>query len=110
MKTITVDTWERVQLVVIVGSSTAPNIMQLRLGNKALDVLELTEEEKTLIGWRDIGLGQAMWEPRHNDHQWELEFTDDVWPVVELYVKNFQAWPQGRRAETLYDKVIERDK
>lgn len=107
MKTITLSNWERFWLTAIVGSGSAPTMAQIRLGNKALDVLEMTDEEKTEVGWQPIALGQFTWQ---KERDWELSFDDDVWQLVQFYATQFQRWPQdprGRRTEALYDKIME---
>jgi len=102
---ITLTNWERFWLVIMVGSGTAPTIGQFRLGNKALDKLELTDEEKAEVGWEAFPDRQQIGWQREKD--WELEFKDDVWAIVKGYVKTFQRKPQDRRFEVLYDKILE---
>lgn len=101
---ITLSNWERFWLGVVVGSGTAPTIAQIRLGNKALDVLEMADEEKAEVGWLSLPDRQQVgWQ---SEKDWELKFEDDVWRLVQLYAKNFRRWPQDRRTEALYDKVM----
>ena len=101
---ITLTNWERFWLARIVGSGTAPTIGQIRLGNKALDVLEMSNEEKAEVGWLAFpGRQQVKWQ---REKDWELRFADDVWLVVQGYAKVFQRWPQNKQTEALYDKVI----
>lgn len=102
---ITLSNWERFWLTVIVGGGTAPTIAQIRLGNKALDVLEMTDDEKAEVGWMAFPDRQQVGWQREKD--WELEFKDNVWLIVQGYTKVFQQWPQDRRSEALYDKVME---
>lgn len=107
MKKITLTNWERFWLTAIVRSGTSPTIGQIRLGNKALDVLEMTDEEKTEVGWMTFPDRQQVGWQQEKD--WELEFEDDVWLIVQLYAspQHFEQWPQDRRTEALYDKVVE---
>lgn len=102
---ITLTNWERFWLTIIVGSGQG-TIAQIRLGNKALDALEMTDEEKAKVGWRVFPDSQQVGWTQERD--WELEFEDDVWPIVQLYAspKHFKQWPQDRRTEVLYDKVV----
>lgn len=102
MKQITLSNWERLWLTIIVGSGQG-TIAQIRLGNKALDMLEMTNEEKTGVGWQAISLSQFTWQ---KERDWELSFDDDVWQLVQAYAAQFQRWPQDRRTEALYDKVL----
>lgn len=99
---ITLDTWERVQLGVIVGSGSAPTIEGVRLALKALDVINMSNEEKAEVGWIVPGPNQFGW-TRKKEH--ELEFDDDVWQIVQVAVRAFQSWPIDERSPVLYDKV-----
>ena len=103
---ITVTNWERFWLTAIISGGQG-TIGQIRLGNKALDVLEMTDEEKAEVGWR-VGSQQVGWT---QERDWTLEFKDEVWRLVQMYAKKFARWPQDRRTEALYDKVMveERD-
>ena len=101
---IVLTTWERVQLAVIVGSSWGVTIAQVDLGLRALGVLNLSDEEKAEVGWTAAGLNQFGWN-RNCEH--ELEFPDDVWQIVQAFVRAFQAWPIDERVKPLWEKVLE---
>lgn len=101
---ITLTNWERFWLGVIVSSGHG-TIGQIRFGNKALDILEMTDEEKAEVGWQVLPPNQIGW---RQERDWELKFEDDVWLIIQKYTKNFQQWPQDRRTEALYDKVMEK--
>lgn len=103
MKTLTLTNWERFWLGVVIGSGQG-TIAQIRLGNKVLDVLEMSDEEKAEVGWRVLPPSQIGWQ---REKDWELKFVNEGWSLVQMYVKNFKQWPQDRRAEVLYDKIME---
>lgn len=103
---ITLTNWERFWLGVVVGSGQG-TIAQIRLGNKALDVLEMTAEEKAGVGWLALPDRQQVGWQREKD--WELEFEDNVWQLVQVYTGSFQRWPQDPRTEALYDKVVAKE-
>ena len=101
---ITLTNWERFWLTIVVSSGTAPTIGQIRLGNRALDILEMSDEEKAEVGWLVFpDRQQIKWQ---QERDWELKFEDDVWRLVQMYTKNFTRWPQDRQTEVLYDKII----
>lgn len=62
-------TWERVQLVAIVGGITG-SAAQIRLAGRLLDVLEFTEAEAAAVGMVQTE-GQLAW--RDGDKVWPLE-------------------------------------
>jgi len=101
---IIVNTWERVQLAIIVGSGRAPTIEQVDLGLKALAVLNLSDEERAKIGWASSGSNQFGWV---KGCEYELEFEEGVWQMVQVLTRSFQSWPIDERSRPLYDKVIE---
>ena len=101
---INMSNWERVWLALIIGSGSG-NIARIRLGNRALDILEFTEEEKEQVSLVQVG---PQWQWRR-EHQWELEFPDDVWQLVIACTRGFQEWPQDDRSEILHDKVVQPD-
>lgn len=107
MKKIDLTTWERVQLTLAVGSHIPGQgtVAAVRLGCKALDVLEFTEKEKSEIGWVMFPDGRVTWRP--NETVWTLEFADDVWGFVKRRVNGYQNWPMGRLTNVLLDKVLE---
>jgi hypothetical protein len=103
---ITLTTWERVQLVLIISSGRAATIGQVGIGLRALAVLNLTDEEKAKAGWFIAGPNQFGWA---REHDYELEFKDDEWRLVQESTRVFQAWPYDPRSETLHDKVLQEE-
>jgi len=107
MKTIDLTTWERIQLALVVGSHVPGRgtTAAVRLGCKALDVLELTEDEQQMIGFVAFPDGRVQW-PREQDREWPLEFEDTVWNFVEKRADAFTDWPVNRLTEALLDKIL----
>lgn len=95
--------WERFWLAIIVGSGPPSTIAIVRLGNRILDKLEFSDEEKLLVGWRELGSNMVAWT---QEHDWELGFTEEEWQLLRSRIEAFQQWPQDRRAEVLYDKIV----
>lgn len=102
MKTISVDTWERIQLMAIISGGRG-TFGQVELGLRALGVLRLTEEEKISIGYVELALGQVAW-TNGQDH--ELKFDGDVWQLVQALTSGYQAWPMDERVGPLREKVL----
>lgn len=103
---ITLTIWERAQLIVVVRSGRAPTIAAVELGLSARSVLSLSNEEQAEVGWAAVGLNQFGWDRRHENHEYELEFDDDVWVFVQALTRVFQAWPIDERTKLLYKKVM----
>lgn len=101
---ITLTTWERVQLALIVGSGLAPTIAAVGLGLKALKVLNLSDEDKAKVGFRAVSPNQFGWDL---EQEYDLEFKDDVWQFVQVLTQAFQAWPIDERSKALDNKVRE---
>jgi len=100
---ITLTTWERMQLAVVVGSGSAPTIAAVDLGLKALSVLNLSDEEKAEVGFAAAGPNQFGWSV---EREHALEFADDVWQMIQAFTQAFQAWRVDERSKVLYDKVM----
>lgn len=99
---IELTTWERVQLMLLIGN-TRGNVTQVRLGLRALDVLELSDEEKKQIGWFEPADGIIQWQDR--ERTWELQFDDELWKFVVSQAKARRDWPINRLTLALLDKL-----
>jgi hypothetical protein len=66
-------TWERLILVQVVGMARG-DIQTVRLGLGLMGKLDLSDEEKAEIGFREIAPGEARWD--QVDRLWPLEFDD----------------------------------
>ncbi len=76
---LTVNVWERVRLLAMVRGVRDADLGTIRLGTKALDALELTDEERAVVGYYATPQG-AGWED--GDHQFVIELDEDVFGMV----------------------------
>lgn len=95
-------TWERVQLAVMVGRARG-NVAQVRQGMHALDILELSNEEKEEIGWSEPAEGIVQWQDR--EQIWELQIDDELWKFVVAQAKARRDWPINQLTLQLLDKL-----
>lgn len=102
METISVNTWERAQLLQIVSGGHGP-FGEVELGLRALSILRFSDEEKKAIHWVDLGMGQFHW---NGSREYGLEFDDDVWRLVQVLVGGYTAWPYDERVKLLREKVL----
>lgn len=100
---ITLNTWERVQLMLIVSDGRG-TFGQVELGLRALGVLRLTDEEKARVGYVELAPGQLAW---IDGQEHELEFDDDVWQLVQALTSIHQAWPMDERVKPLREKILD---
>jgi hypothetical protein len=86
-----ITTWQRVMRIQVVGELRG-NVAMIRQAMKALDALELSEEEKVQVGFSDLLDGGAKWNGR--DHRFEVEIRDEkAAELVRLAVQHHQEWP-----------------
>jgi hypothetical protein len=71
--TWTLTTWERERLQQLIAQLQGTNLATVRKGMRALDALELTDEEKDLVGYQQTSRG-VQW--RDTDHEFEVEIAD----------------------------------
>lgn len=112
MKETKLTTWERIQLIQCIPP-TGRTIEEVRKHLRVADILELTEEEKKLVGWREIQTTQGMstsWginakvEP---DHEFEIRFEDaDHAHLIQL-IGQRKEWPTNKLTLDLHDKMEE---
>ena len=98
---IELTTWERVQLALMIGNARG-NVAQVRQGMRALDVLELSDEEKKEIGWLRPAEGIVQWQDR--ERTWELQIDDELWKFVIQQAQARRDWPVNRLTLQLLDK------
>lgn len=118
LKTLQLTTWERTQLINLVATQEG-NVVQLRQWFQILDVLELSEDEKELVGWQrwqDDGIcphckgslpgrGQQRFMWRDSAHLFDLEFEDADFIILSQAAMTFPRWPANRLCLELLDKV-----
>ena len=87
---LSITTWQRFQLIQIVGNAKG-NLIRIRKANKALDILEMTDEEKKQVGYVEIPNG-ARW--KDSEHRWDLEIKDkEAAHIVRAEAERFSEWP-----------------
>lgn len=99
---IKLTTWERIQLIQLVGVSRG-TVAQVKLGLKALEILELSEAEKEQVGWMDVSATQAQWQD--TEFEWDLEFGDDTWTFIQALAKRYQDWSISSLVFQLLEKL-----
>lgn len=102
MKVI-LDTWERIQLLQVVSGGRG-TFGQVELGLQALAVLRLSDEEKLAVGWIELGPNQLAWT---RGLEYDMEFADDVWQLIQMLTASYQAWPIDERVVELRKKVLD---
>lgn len=90
MMSLTLDTSQRVRLTGLVGSMKGGTARLMRKAIKVLDVLELSEEEKERIGYREVGPGRVAWDSSET-YDLNLEEADLLISCVEDYMRDKNA-------------------
>jgi len=97
MKSMSLTTWERIQLLKCVPPS-APTIEMVRKHLRVAGVLGLTEKEKELIGWQERNVPtpqgtqtQSIWQD--TEREWEIDFEDADFEHLRQLVNQRQSWP-----------------
>ena len=113
MKNIMLTTWERVQLIQCIPP-TGHTIEDVRKHLRVADILELTEEEKKLVGWREIQTTQGMstsWGMDAKvkpDHEFEVQFEDADFDHLKQLMTKRQEWPTSQLTLELHEKLEEK--
>lgn len=110
MKELKFTTWERVQLIQCVPP-TGRTIDDVRKHLRVADILELTEEEKELVGWIEVQTTQGMstsWgidAKVKPDHEFEIKLEDaDLAHLMQL-VGQRNEWPTSQLTLDLHEKL-----
>lgn len=89
--------WQRIMLVLAVGSLRGVNIAAIRKAEKALDVLELSPDEKKAIGFKELG-GGFTWDQTQQDITFELEIKDkEASHVTKFAFEQFSGWDMAHK-------------
>jgi len=98
---LNLNTWQRVQLEKLVGDVKGA-ASTVRKAVKLLDILEMSDEEKTKVGFRQQG-GMLLWDDL--EHTWEVEIKDGNLEVfLRELVKGKTDWPVNRYAIDIFDQ------
>lgn len=96
---LSLTTWQRLALVLAIAEVRG-NIKQVRMGLKALDVLELTEAERAEINLQTDGAGNLRWD--QPERRWEIEIGDrEVGTWLRRFVATHEGWPGHMAREVL---------
>lgn len=98
MKNLDLTTWERTKMAGLIKSINMPNSeirMSCNIGTlhcllRVLDVLELSEEEKNLVGWIPRPNGQFVW--TNAQHTFNLTFEHADYEQLHLIMTKFEGW------------------
>jgi hypothetical protein len=96
-------TWERVQLIAIVGGITG-SAAQIRLAGKVLDVLEFTQAEAAAVGLVQTD-NQLAW--RDADKVWALDLPAGATGLMRKAAQDYAGWlaRDRRSVAALMDKL-----
>jgi hypothetical protein len=88
---IELTTWERIQLLRLTYGQTGKNAGELRQFIRIMNVLELSDEEKRWIGFREMTDGGTEWDD--TEREFELEFEREDFALLKARVDSFTEWP-----------------
>lgn len=90
-------TWERMYLLQLVNGVRNAPLSTIRKGMKAIDALEMSEEECAIVGMNEVAQGQYQW--TDSEHVFVVEISDKeasnlILSLVEQSVcdKNKNGW------------------
>lgn len=93
MPETTLTTWERAKLITVLGNLSGLNLTLLRKANGLLDQVELSQEEKESIGWkqnlRPNGNLEFSWTV---GKEWVLEFDEEEMQILRHAFNQFKGW------------------
>lgn len=99
---LNLNTWQRLMLRALVAT-THGDLRKIRQGLKALDVLELTPEEREAVGLVDHPDGGSTW--TEAGHRFELEFSDEAIELLRELVAAKDDWPMTRDVVDLCEQL-----
>ncbi len=100
---LSLSTWERITLINLLGA-VQPNLAGFRKGMRALDLLELSPEEKTQVGLQTLAPGRLAW--RDVTKEWEIEFSQETLSFIKMVLKAPEAkLPLVRETDVLLKKL-----
>lgn len=93
------NTWGRIMLTIVVGNLRG-TVAMMRKASKALDILEMSEQDEALVGLSRDPAGNVSW--ANTDHIWELEIKDrEAAGLVRQAFQRHDGWPAARAKEVL---------
>lgn len=86
-------TWERSKLINVLGNLSGLNLSLLRKANALLDKVELSQEEKQSIGWkqnlRPNGNLTFSWTV---EKDWDMELDEEELQILRHAFNQFNGW------------------
>lgn len=111
MKKLELTTWERVQLFRCVPP-TAPTIGDVSKHLRVAGVLELTGEEKELVGWKETNITSpagpgttTTWDKDKADHAFGISLEDADFEHLRGLMDQYRDWPVSPLTVVLHDKM-----
>lgn len=110
-KEITFTVWELLNVFGIAGSQEG-NAAQMRRWWRILDALEPPEDQKSELGWQEVGEMGVTVNPLHFDLVYVVTLTEKDFKLLAKAVVDFNGWRAGgvsgghrHRMEKLFDKM-----
>jgi len=92
-------TWQRLSLYQAVGALEG-SVSVVRTASKVLDALEMSDDEKAKVGYRELPDGRALW--RDVERRFGLEIADrEAAALLKRTVKGYTHWPAGQARQVL---------
>ena len=88
--TLTVNTWQRMTLLTMVNNVKG-DLRTVRKALKAIDVLEMTADEREAVGLTEHPNGAVTWTDA--GHRFELEVDDNTGAFLRHQVEVKSDWP-----------------
>ena len=88
--TLTLNTWQRMTLLTMVNNVKG-DLRTVRKALKAIDVLEMTADEREAVGLTEHPNGAVTWTDA--GHRFELDVPDDVATFLRTQVEAKTDWP-----------------
>lgn len=97
------NTWQRVMLFTVIGQLRG-NVRLLREAMRVLDILEMSAEDKKVVGYVEVPTG-VQW--TDTEHLFPLEFDQESITFIKQAVEGYQQWPahQAMLVFDLYERL-----
>lgn len=92
-----VNTWQRVMLVMMVGSLRGVNIDTIRKAGKMLDVFEFSEKDKKQVGFELLPNGDYKWSRTQEKYIFEIEIDERFISLLKQAFTQFEGWSMEHR-------------
>lgn len=96
-------TFQRVALSQIIGNQPVKTTATMRVASKILDALEMSESEKTSVGWRESA-GVASWE--NSVLEFEVFLTEPQEKMIAAWIKDHEWPPNSWSVKGVRDQIL----